>query len=234
MSFTGKRLLQAAPSGGLIGEVTLYSPDVPSSGTWTVPDGVYSISVLTIDAGQNGAKGGAGTSTTPGQGGAGGSIGAVLYKNDISVVPGQSIAYSVGVTSTTSAARLSSFEASSGRGPGYTQMAPPGVTKAEDGGPGSSVTYESGYGGRSTNGISAITPSITSVSLTGTRNPGTTTPGGAGANGQTSYGEFGGGGGGGGGAARLDGAQGGNGGNGRRGCVRIVWPGDTRQFPDNA
>lgn len=233
MSFTGKRLLQAAPSGGLIGQVTLVSPEFPSSGTWTVPDGVYSISVLTIDAGQNGTQGGTGTASTPGQGGVGGSIGGVFYKNDIPVVPGQAIAYKAGIASTNIAVRISSFESSYGRGPGYTAIAPPGVAKAEDGGPGSSTTFQSGYGGRTTTGISVITPSSTAVSLTGTQNPGTTTPQGTGSAGRNCLNDFGGGGGGGGGGARLDGALGGAGGVGRRGCIHIVWPGDTRQFPDN-
>lgn len=237
MSFTGKRLLQAAPSGGLIGEITLNSSNSPVTGQWTVPDGVYSISVLTIGAGLDGASGTNGTASTPGQGGQGGATGIVHYKNDIPVVPGQLIPYLIGPPGTNPANRTSLFETTSSIPTpiqrGYTQIVVPGVTAGENGGPGSSVTFESGYGGRATTGISATTPSTTTVSLTGTINPGTTTPGGNGANGRASISDYGAGGGGGGGGARLDGAQGGAGGSGRRGCIRIVWPGDSRQFPDN-
>jgi len=60
-----------------------------SSGTWTCPDYVYSVSVVCI--GQGGA--GATVSGIPYNGGGGGGLG---WRNNISVTPGQSYTVSVG------------------------------------------------------------------------------------------------------------------------------------------
>ena len=65
----------------------------PGSGTFTVPGGVYSISVMAVGGG-----GGAGTLANLGAGqvSGGGGSGAVAWKNNITVTPGQSIPYTVG------------------------------------------------------------------------------------------------------------------------------------------
>ena len=230
MSFTAKRLISAAPTGGVIGQVVLNAPAYPVSGTWTVPDGVYSISVLTVDAGSNGAKGGNGTASGPGVGGEGGSVGTILYQNDIAVTPGQSISYKLGATSATAELRYTYFNGRAGK----TQIPVPGIGSAESGGNGELGTYKSGYGGRATTGVSMTAPASTPVSLTGSQNPGTISGSGVGAFGLDATNDYGGAGGGGGGGARLDGAQGGAGGLGRRGAIRIVWPGESRQYPYDA
>lgn len=234
MSFTGKRLISAAPTGGLIGAATLEIPTYPATGTWTVPDGVYSISVLTVDAGSNGASGYSGSASEPGEGGQGGARGLVYLQNDMAVTPGQSIEYRVGAPSANTNLRKSIFGSTSTLPAGFSLLIIPGVTAGENGGPGELGTYKSGFGGRATTGISMTTPASTSVSLTGTQNPGTTSGSGVGAAGRKSLDDYGSGGGGGGGAARLDGALGGAGGEGRRGAIRIVWPGESRQYPYDA
>lgn len=234
MSFTGKRLISAAPTGGLEGEVLLASPQADAVGTWTVPDGVYSISVITVDAGVNGGLGYSGSAQGPGNGGPGGPAGPVYYRNSIPVTPGQQFSYRVGVASTTAIARRSIFGDISTRPAEFSPLVIPGETGGESGGRGSTTTYESGYGGRSSTGVSVTNPLGVPLALNGTRNPGTTTGTGAGANGLNAIQDYGGGGGGGGGGARLDNAPGGSGGNGRRGCIRIVWPGESRQFPYDA
>lgn len=232
MSFTGKRLISAAPTGGLVGEVTLQSSSYPVSGTWTVPAGVYSISVLTVDAGSNGAKGGNGTASGPGEGGQGGIVGPIFYQNDIAVTPGQSIGYKLGAASATDDVRYTYF--ASGDRTGKTQIPIPGIGSAESGGNGELGTYKSGYGGRATTGVSMTAPASTPVSLTGSQNPGTISGSGVGASGLDATSDYGDAGGGGGGGARLDGAQGGAGGLGRRGAIRIIWPGESRQYPYDA
>src|SRR5690554_1152198 len=65
---------------------------------WVVPDGVYSVSVLIVDAGTSGERGKNG-SNVAGGGGAGGmagSSGLVAYKNNIPVTPGQVISGYIG------------------------------------------------------------------------------------------------------------------------------------------
>lgn len=234
MSFTAKRLISAAPTGGLIGELVMESSSYPASGTFTVPDGVYSISVLIVDAGTNGQSGGTGTPSLAGSGGLGGTVGPVYYKNNIPVTPGASFAYQLGAASTSASVRRTRFDSMTTPPAGFTSQPIPGISSAEDGGPGSPTTFVSGFGGRSTTGINLVTPLDTPITLTGTQNPGTTTPGGTGAAGKNCLNDYGGAGGGGGGGARLDGAQGGAGGTGRRGAIRIVWPGEARQFPYDA
>lgn len=61
-----------------------------SSGTWTAPQGVYSVSVVCIGAG---GAGGVGPDSYPTQGGGGGGLG---WKNDISVVPFEEYTVNVG------------------------------------------------------------------------------------------------------------------------------------------
>ena len=235
MSFTGKRLISAAPTGGLEGEVILQSGTHPNTGNWTVPEGVYSISVLTVDAGFNGGNGWPGDATYPGNGGVGGARGHVFYRNNMPVVPGEVIAYRIGAADTNATTRRSMLGSVSVRPPDFEAISDiPGVSSAEPGGTGSTTTYESGYGGRATSGVSVTNPMGVPLTLQGTRNPGTTTGSGKGADGRDAPSDYGGGGGGGGGGARLDGALGGVGGKGRRGCIRIVWPGESRQFPYDA
>jgi len=60
------------------------------SGTWTVPSGVTSISVLAIGGG------GGAAATGSNRGGGGGSGGAMAWVNDVSVIPGQVYQYFVG------------------------------------------------------------------------------------------------------------------------------------------
>lgn len=230
MSALSKLLLSAAPTGGLVGEVVLSYED-GAVGEWTVPDGVYSISVLTVDAGRTGDPGTGGSSTMPGNGGLGGQVGTVRYRNNMPVTPGQRIPWVVGRTNGFLYTRFGTT--GSAVPSGFDLLPIPGLTRAENGGNGSSSTYESGYGGRSTTGIDLVRPLDYPIQLYGTRFPGSTTPSGKGAPGKSSD-RIGGGGGGGGGGARLDGSQGGDGGLGRYGAIRIVFPGDTRQFPYDA
>ena len=61
-----------------------------SDGTFTVPDGVITISAVCIGAGGGGSQGGGGWS------GAGGGGGALSYKNNISVTPGEILTIVVG------------------------------------------------------------------------------------------------------------------------------------------
>lgn len=228
-----KRLLSSSViGGGPAGQVVLAFTPSPT-GTWVVPEGVYSISVLKVNAGNDGSSGTAGSASGPGNGGLGGTIGSVFYRNDIPVTPGQEIEYRVG--SLAGNARASYFGGMNSRDDwgGWTSLYIPGIFRGENGGPGSTITYESGYGGRATTGVNTSTPMDSPIALTGSQNPGTTTPQGHGSAGRTSS-STGGGGGGGGGGARQDGAQGGAGGNGRGGAIRIVWPGDVRQYPYDA
>lgn len=194
---------------------------------WAVPEGVYSISVVMIETGGDGARGQAGRrcpsiSSARGSGGLGGLGGFCSYLNNISVTPGQVIR----VRSVNSGGRDSSivsfgsiFDTRAGglslgrAGSGSTGEAGAAFTPQDGVGP----TGKKGAWGR---GFDTKT-----LTLTGA---------GAGAG-------YGGGGGGGGGGtydpgvsscvslgsagAPSDGLSGGP------GFIRIIWPGHSRQFP---
>lgn len=66
----------------------------PGTYSWTAPSGVTSVSVVAVGGG--GAGGGRGTHITNGSGGQGGSGGGLGWKNNITVVPGQSYTIVVG------------------------------------------------------------------------------------------------------------------------------------------
>jgi hypothetical protein len=80
--------LAACQSGILFADTETFT----SSGTWTVPSGVTSVSVLVVGGG--GGGGGPGSGEASGRGGGGG--GGVQYNASYSVTPGASISVTVG------------------------------------------------------------------------------------------------------------------------------------------
>lgn len=201
-----------------------------SSGTWTCPAGVTSVSVVAVGRGFR-------------------SGGALAYTNNITVVPGTQYT----ITITDGSDGYSGFASSprAGAGNGYYV---PGSVIAGTGGQGGSMTYtETEGGGGGAGGYSG------GGGDTGQNGSGGGGAGGAGSNtaqgnGGGGVGIFGqgssgvasalGGGGGSGGAAGTAAAMynptnnGGNYGGGStvsgqpsNGAVRIIWPGNLRQFP---
>lgn len=221
-----------------------------SEGTysWTAPTGVTSVSVVCI---------GRGGSATAGGGGGGGEL---RYKNNISVTPGQSYTVYVGAgsyfnnTSTCQAYQGNSATAGSSPGTGGSGGVGDGGGNGGDGGSAAS-TYGSGGGaggyagnggdGRNSNSGTAYLPDSNSGAGAGGRNDssyfrggggggvgllglGTTASSAGGAGSGGSNGNPGGAGGNYGGGA---GSYSGGGYSGGAGAVRIIWPGNTRQFP---
>jgi hypothetical protein len=74
------------------------SKRITASSTFTVPDGVYSISVSGCAGGGGGAGGGGSSTTTPlvGAGGGGGGAGQSIINTPYSVTPGTSISITIG------------------------------------------------------------------------------------------------------------------------------------------
>src|SRR5690606_34196603 len=89
---------------------------------WVVPDGVYSVSVLIVDAGIPGARGSTGSSVAGGggAGGAAGGSGRGADKNDIPVTPGQGISGYIGGNSLTSDTTVGGIFASNTGGTAIT------------------------------------------------------------------------------------------------------------------
>lgn len=198
-----------APSDG-----SLISSAQGMSGTFTVPNGVTKISVLVVEPG--GILAG----------------GKSRYLNNISVSPGQQFPYSFSAGGNTVPGAVSFGSILTGAsggtagataGAGGAGLTPPAYTGGTAG--------NGGTGGTGGRGVALTNPAILTAGSNTPGGVGGTYPGysgGAGANGQ-----FPGGGAGTGGkyktfsGTQYDGVNGVPG----AGCVRIIWPGDVRQFP---
>lgn len=213
--------------------------------TWTVPEGVYSISAVTIGTGANGnnqySSGGV---TYNGNGGNGGKL---AYKNNIPVTPGETL--NIGVTAatlfnysylsrnTTSLCRATNGIYPSGTSVGDAVFA--GGVGGTNGSGGGAGGY-SGAGGKGGNNSSAGSAGTGGAAGGGGglnggggtgiygegASGGTSTTGGKGGsggnNGTKAGGTYGGGGG---------GSTGSSPGAGATGAVRIIYPGNERYFP---
>ena len=211
--------------------------------TWVAPAGVTSVSVVVVGPGSN--------VLTDGTAG-----GALAYKNNITVVPGNS--YAVKVTANTSIRSnfINDATVSAGNGPART-----GDGGGDGGDQGRSGGGAGGYAGKGGNAATAANRAGNAGAGGGGGSGGTNSGdnagaggGGVGLLGQGSNGAGGsiGGGGGGGGSggasgANTSGTSGGaggaygggggfndnltTGGAGAVGAVRIIWPGTTRSFP---
>ena len=225
-------MLKPADSGIVVGQQAYTTAQ---STNWVCPVGVTSISVVVVGGGGN--KGGNGWN------GAGGGLG---YLNNISVTPGNSYPIVVGYGATTAQynGATSSFNSpdvvATGGAGGYN--APLGGTYSGTGvlggtgGQADSATGGGGAAGYAGNGGSSLAgaPAGGGGGGGGTGNLG---GGGVGILGQGASGGVGGVGGSG-GTSTTDGSGGIYGGGGSDiaktggvGAVRIIWPGDVRQFP---
>lgn len=203
---------------------------------WTVPAGVYSVSVVCIGSGKSGA-------------GNGGSLG---WKNNITVTPGQVIPIVVGTNGTDSYFSNTDLVRGNGgvNGPGFAGDGGGngGLGNNTSSGGGGAGGYDGDGGNGGTNGGNGQNGQgggggggDHSNAAGGRGDCG----GGVGPNGKGASGSGGSGGGGGsGGQAGTNwysgsgGLYGGGGGRnstnprpGGNGCVRVIWPGDLRQFP---
>lgn len=198
---------------------------------WTVPEGVYSISVVMVEAGGDGERGRDGRrcpsiSSARGSGGAGGLGGFCSYLNSISVTPGQVIR----VRSASNGGRDSStvsFGSIFDTRAGGLSLGRAGSGSAGE--PGVALTPQDGVGPSGNRGGWGRGFDTKTLTLTGE---------GVGAG-------YGGGGGGGGGGiydpgvsscVSLGSAGAPSGGvsgatSGGPGLIRIIWPGHSRQFP---
>lgn len=224
----------------------------PGTTTWVCPEGVTSVSVVAVGAG-----GAYASFVSPYFHNIGGGGGALAYTNNISVVPGQSYTVVVGNTVSQNSGESSSFGQAGTLSP---VAGGGGCTTTNAGGPGGTVVTGTGGSGGTGGYWSAGEYSssggggaggYSGSGGTGASNFGSPVPGSAGAGG-------GGGGGGqgyrgGGVGIHGEGASGsgsfvhGNGGSGSvdglygaggssigaagHGAVRIIWPGNLRQFP---
>lgn len=130
MSSSGHKLItaQSQPSGSQI---------FTSSGTWTAPLGVYSVSVVCI------GRGGSGSYTDDEAGGGGGGLG---FKNDIPVVPLQG--YTVNVGSPSYFISSSTVAGYAGQGGQASSGGAGGGFVGDGGGNGSNGSYVLGGQGR--------------------------------------------------------------------------------------
>lgn len=227
----------------------------PGTYSWTVPNGVYSVSVVCV--------GGGGT-VRFNRGAGGGGLG---YKNNIQTYPGQEITIVVGAGGDSANpggdSYFNSLSIVSGKGGGGNTSQAIGGSFTGDGGGngggsamGAASTAGAGAGGYSGDGGNAGSSSEFAANGSGGGGAGGDYSaaaggrgdcgGGVGVNGQGTNGVATGGGGGGGsggtaGGGWSSGAGGlyGGGGGGTtgsprpagRGAVRIIWPGNLRQFP---
>lgn len=189
-----------------------------------------------VHGGAGGEGGQTGTSSAVGAGGRGGRspVNPGVYRNDYEVNPGDVLTFTVGAGRSANAYGWGQDTSQapttlSGVSSGWTELSTMSI--AVNGAPGS-LSYVGGNGGGGVAGRSLVTPkALTDVLSNGSAGTGGgSAKGGAGGAG----GWPGGAGGGGGGGTRLDGSLGGVGGKGANGAVRIIWPGHTRSFPDNA
>lgn len=237
MSRLARRALETCrPKTVVSGEAVLGSASVSGVINWTVPAGVYSVSILMVHGGAGGEGGQTGTASTVGAGGLGGLSpnNPGVYRNDYEVNPGDVLSFTVGAGRSanaygwgrdTSQAPTSLFGVASG----WTQLSTTTITA--QGGAAGSLSYVGGNGGGGVAGRSLVTPNAFPGSLS---NGSAGTSGGSARGGAGGPGGWpGGAGGGGGGGTRLDNSPGGVGGAGANGAVRIIW-GAGRSFPDNA
>ena len=193
---------------GASGEVIFTS----GTGTWTVPAGITSISLVVIGAGGNGIQFGGTVS--------GGGGGGLAYKNNIAVTPGQSISYGVstpaggGGPSTTSVT-VGSLSVFADRGSaGSSSGSSPG------GGAGNGDANFTGGSGASGFGGSVLGGSAATYTSNGANGGGQ----GIGLYGSGSTDNYGRG-----GTSVFSGSPT----NGVNGAIRIIW-GTGRSFPNNA
>lgn len=184
------------------------------SGTWTVPNGVTSISVLGIEQGLAGSQGDTFVIGVGGSGGIGGLGGRRRYINNVAVSPGDVISYSVSAGSFSFGSILTGSSGGEDAG------------RAGQGGRGAGASTSQtvpGSGGAAGAPLSYIDSDIDYVFL-----PATTAPGVAAAKGLYP----GGGGGGGSSGVNIQGGQvGGPGAQGGEGVISVLWPGSSRTFP---
>lgn len=214
-----------------------------TTGTFTVPPGVYSICVAIISEGKPGEAGG---TAQPGSGGNGGDGGSLAWKNNIAVTPGQTFSvYSVGGQVNFGA--LYVLNGLDGVSAGWDVSYPGGaggIGQASDGFigngfPGGGGGCPASWAGVGANGVSAPGGSNFAAGGGGTDLMGVAriSFGGDGGNARADYdggaGQPYGGGGGGGNGRNWGGASPGAGGAAGSGAVRIIW-GTGKSFPDNA
>lgn len=227
MGNLARKLMWMAGRERAVGQIVLTGP--AGEYEWVVPDGVYSVSVLIVDAGIPGARGSNGSNVAGGggAGGAAGGRGRVAYRNDIPVTPGQVISGYIGGNSLTSYTTFGGVFASNTGGTAITR---PALSDAVSGGPGGESS--GGAGGSGGCGIDLVYPTQNRAPSRVPYRKGESLPefpaGLPGAPGAWPGGSGGGGGGGG----RWNNSPGGAGGAGANAAIRIIWPGDERQFPD--
>lgn len=227
-----------AQVGTIVGEVVFGSDVSSGSFNWTVPAGVYSVSILMVHGGTGGEGGQTGKASTVGAGGRGGYSpnNPGVYWNDYAVNPGDVLSFVVGAGRSANAYGW-------GQDGNQTPTSLVGVdsvwwpklsttsTSGQDGQDGRQ-DYVGGQGGNGIAGRSLVTPNAFPGPLS---NGSAGTGGGSAKGGKGGDGGWpGGAGGGGGGGTKLDGSLGGAGGKGGNGAVRIIWPGHIRSFPSNA
>ena len=212
---------------------------IPGSYSWTCPEGVTSVSVVCIGGG-----GGSGTSSASGGGGLG-------YINDYPVTPGNSYNVAVGekgrsgwmaggfnggdsefINSSTVCGRGG---IASGAGGTYTGDGGGNGSAAVSSGGGAAGGYSgdgnSGTGGAGAGGTTGSRMGGGGVGAHGEGTSGTPNTGQGGSGGQDGYTKMGS------NESSADGGLFGGAGSdrwtsqGAGGCVRIIWPGDARQFP---
>ncbi len=183
----------------------LGSQALGGGGTWYVPEGVTSISVLCVGAGEAGQPGSPGYYGIPGQPGAPGSIGTARYLNNITVTPGAAIGYTIGRWTGGTINRLTTFGSYLTSETGGTMV----VLQPTNPRLGPHLGY------------SLITPNVNQGTQTdGTINAGW--PGGAGGGGAGGPGPL------------ISGSPfpGKSGGSGANGAIRIMFEGNRRQYPN--
>lgn len=203
---TVKKMLLSSEQSQVSGQTLLTT-----SQTWTVPEGVFSISILAVGPGLPGSQG----SGSQGSGGTGSPGGKSRYINNISVSPGQTYAVSITSTTVSFGALISDTTGGTSGVTGGT-----GATGATGG-----TALNGGSGGSGGQAVSLTNPDMLAIGA----------PGGAGGTGTSAglggAGAFPGGGGGGGGGGGASASSGAAGGQGGAGAIQIIWPGQYRVYP---
>lgn len=233
-----------AAGGGLSGGQAAYT--TVGTFSWVAPVGVTKISVVLVGSGQQGSG------ATPGGGG------ALGYKNNITVVPGDSYTLVVPAVSTGTSASIVIAATTYSAGSTTSSTGSSSRVNCDGGGNGGNGGVSGcgggggGAGGYAGNGGNGATYSGSGGTAGGGGGGGGGTGntqgggGGVGLLGQGSNGSFGGGGGSGGtnsgggtfptssNPGNFGGGGGSGGGSGEgfgKGAVRIIWPGNLRSFP---